>query len=84
MFFGSLEATYPKPVDEGVNASQVVLLSTKKFIDAQAPHLEMQNFIENELEDHLLDPTAQDSTELGEVPEEPKKVQSRLIELGHT
>jgi hypothetical protein len=71
--FGSLEATYPKPADEAVNASQVVLLSTKNFIDAQSPHLEMQDFIENELEDHLLDPTPEDSTELGEVPEEPKK-----------
>ena len=42
--FGSLEATYPKPADEGVSASQVVLLSTKKFIDAQTPHLENAKF----------------------------------------
>jgi hypothetical protein len=71
--FGSLEAAYPEAVDEGVNSTQVVLLSTKQFIDKQSPSLEAQEFIENELEDHLVDPTPEDSTKLGEVPQEPKK-----------
>jgi hypothetical protein len=71
--FGSLEGKYEEPVDENISAAQVVLYSTKKFIDSQTPHLEMQDFIENEFEDHLVDPNPSDSTELGEVPEEPKK-----------
>ena len=71
--FGSLEAKYPHAIDEGVNATQVLLISTKKFLDEQSPALEAQEFIENELEDHLVDPTPEDSTRLGEVPEEPKK-----------
>jgi len=71
--FGSLEGAYPEAAEEGVSAAQVVLYSTKKFIDAQAPHLEMGDFIENEMEDYLVDPTPEDSTELGEVPEEPRK-----------
>jgi len=71
--FGSLEAEYPKAIDEGVNATQVVLLSTKQFLNKQSPALEAQEFIENELEDHLVDPTPEDSTKLGEVPQEPKK-----------
>jgi len=71
--FGSLEGEYPDPIDEGVSAAQVVLLSTKKFIDEELPHLEAQEFIENEIEDHMVDPEPEDSTELGEVPEAPKK-----------
>jgi len=71
--FGSLEGKYEEAVDEKVSAAQVVLYSTKKFIDSQTPHLEMQDFIENEFEDHLVDPTPGDSTRLGEVPQEPKK-----------
>jgi len=71
--FGSLEAKYPDSPNEKVDAVQVVLLSTKKFLDKNTPALEAQEFIENEIDDHLVEPTPQDSTELGEVPEEPKK-----------
>jgi len=71
--FGSLEATYPAPADEGVNGTQVVLISTKAFLDKQTPAFEAQEFIENEIDDHLVDPTPEDSTKLGEVPQEPKK-----------
>jgi len=71
--YGSLEAVYPEASDENVSSAQVVLLSTKKFIDEQMPQLETQEFIENEIEDHLIDPTPEDTTELGEVPQDPKK-----------
>jgi len=71
--FGSLEAQYPPPIDEGVNSTQVVLVSTKKFLDKQTPALEAQEFIENEIDDHLVDPNPEDSTALGEVPQEPTK-----------
>jgi len=71
--FGSLEATYPNPVDESISAAQVILLATKKFIDSENPKIEAQEYIENEIEDYLVDPTDSDSTELGEVPQEPKK-----------
>tara|TARA_Y100001938_G_scaffold148826_1_gene233642 strand:- start:667 stop:1209 length:543 start_codon:yes stop_codon:yes gene_type:complete len=71
--FGSLEATYPVSAEPSINATQVVLLSTKKFLDKQTPAFEAQEYIENEIDDHLIDPTPEDSTELGEVPEEPKK-----------
>ena len=71
--FGSLEAKYPVAADEGVNTTQVLLISTKKFLDQQNPAYEAQEFIENELEDHLVEPDPEYSTELGEVPEEPKK-----------
>tara|TARA_Y100000310_G_scaffold86437_1_gene83306 strand:- start:3806 stop:4369 length:564 start_codon:yes stop_codon:yes gene_type:complete len=71
--FGSLEAKYPQAIDEGVNTAQILLISTKQFLDQQSPAFEAQEFIENELEDHVIDPTPEDSTKLGEVPQEPKK-----------
>jgi len=71
--FGSLEAKYPQAIDEGVNTAQVLLISTKKFFDQRTPAFEAQEFIENELEDHIIDPTPEDSTKLGEVPQEPTK-----------
>tara|TARA_Y100000296_G_C5134222_1_gene237291 strand:+ start:178 stop:750 length:573 start_codon:yes stop_codon:yes gene_type:complete len=71
--FGSLEAKYPEPVNEKVDAAQIILLSTKKFLDKHTPAMEAQEFIEKEIDDHLVEPNPQDSTALGEVPEEPKK-----------
>jgi len=71
--YGSLEALYPDAVDEGISAAQVVLLSTKKFIDQENPQLKAQEFFEKEVEDYMVEPTPEDSTGLGEVPQEPKK-----------
>ena len=71
--YGSLEASYPEASDEAISEAQVVLFSTKKFLDETAPSLEKQEYIESEFEDSLVDPTDEDSTELGEVPQEPKK-----------
>lgn len=71
--FGSLEAKYQTSSEPTVNPTQVVLLSTKKFLDNQTPAFETQEYIENEIDDHLVDPTPEDSTALGEVPQEPEK-----------
>jgi hypothetical protein len=71
--YGSLEASFPKSSDESVSATQVVLLSTNKFLEQTSPAMETQEFIESEVDEMALDPTPEDSTELGEVPEEPKK-----------
>ena len=71
--FGSLEGLYPDAANPDVKSEQVVLLATKKFLENTTPALEAQEFIENEIEDHLIDPNPKDSTELGEVPEEPEK-----------
>jgi len=71
--YGSLQADYPEAADEGVSPTQVVLLSTSKFFEEHTPQFEAQEFIENEIEDHFIDPEPYDSTELGEVPHDPKK-----------
>jgi len=71
--FGSLEANYPEAADENVNPTQVVLFSTKKFIDEQKPYLDAAVFIEDNIEDNLVDPPQDETTPLGRVPEAPKK-----------
>jgi len=71
--YGSMEGYYPDSADEGVSAAQVVLLTTKNFIDQENPKLEAQQFIEFEIDDHMVEPEPEDSTELGEVPQAPEK-----------
>ena len=71
--FGSMQATYPESANEETNPLHVVLLSTKNFMKEEMGYMQMEKEYEDELEEEYLDPTPEDSTELGEVPEEPKK-----------
>lgn len=71
--FGSMQATYPESANEETNPLHVVLLSTKNFMKEEMVYMQMEKDYEDELEEEYLDPTPEDSTELGEVPEEPKK-----------
>lgn len=71
--YGSLQANYPESADESVNPTQVVILSTSKYILENKPQLDMMQYLDDEIEENLVDPTDEDSTELGEVPQEAKK-----------
>ena len=71
--FGSMQATYPESANEETNPLHIVLLSTKNFMKEEMGYMQMEKDYEDELEEEYLDPTPEDSTELGEVPEEPKK-----------
>jgi hypothetical protein len=71
--FGSLQAVYPDSPAEETNPLHVVLLSTKNFMKDELDYLQMEKDYEDEVEEEFVDPTPEDSTELGEVPEEPKK-----------
>ena len=71
--FASIQAKYPEPIDEGVSAAQIVLLSTYKFIEEEKPRFEQEEWLDNEMDDYYAHPTDEDSTQLGEVPEESKK-----------
>ena len=71
--FGSMQAVYPESANEETNPLYVVLLSTKNFMKEEMGYMQMEKDYEDELEEEYLDPTPEDSTELGEVPEEPKK-----------
>jgi len=71
--YASIQAEYPEAVDENVSPAQIVLLSTYKFIEEEKPRFETEEWLENEIDDRYTYPTDEDSTELGEVPEEPRK-----------
>jgi len=71
--FASIQATYPESFNESVSPAQTVLLSTYKFIQEEKPRFETEEFIDNQLDDYYTYPTPEDSTPLGQVPEEPKK-----------
>jgi len=68
--YNSLEATIMESKIEGVNSVQSVIYNIGKFLLEEQPYYSfIKNYFEQE-EDWLLDPDAQHSTELGEVPQE--------------
>lgn len=71
--FASIQGTYPEAIDEGVDSTQVALLSTYQFIESQRPKFEAEEIYDEEIEDWYTEPNAEDSTALGAVPEEAEK-----------
>jgi len=69
--FGSLEATYP--INDKVDTIQALLLVIYQFLQTEAPDIKSIVDYEEDLEDYLTAPDAEDSTELGEVPHAEKK-----------
>jgi len=58
---------------EEVNAIDATLYSISKFMDGEKEIFAYEDNMEKEEEEYLTEPTDEDSTELGEVPEEPRK-----------
>ena len=71
--YGSMEATIATPIEESVNANQVVLNVVSKFIEEERPYFRKYHELESEYEEELTDPDIMNSTELGEVPQTAKK-----------
>lgn len=67
--YGSLEAKYPQSNDQGIDTFQATILGISKFIDKEKPFFEWQKQTEVEKNNSLLDPSEDESTELGEVPQ---------------
>jgi|TARA_R110000824_G_scaffold57604_19_gene156618 hypothetical protein len=70
---GALEATLAESKEEVVDPVQMSLFSISRFLDKERPHFEFVKQYEDMLTDELTDPDSEDSTELGEVPQEPRK-----------
>jgi hypothetical protein len=68
---GSMEAVYP--INNDVDTIQALLLLTYLFIKEEIPLYQHIDAFEQEFDDELLDPDPQNSTELGEVPQDPRK-----------
>jgi hypothetical protein len=58
---------------EEVNVIDATLYSISKFMNGEKEIFAYEDNMEKEEEAHLTEPTDKDSTELGEVPEEPRK-----------
>jgi hypothetical protein len=70
--YGSIEAKYPEESEEA-DPTQFVLLMIYKFIKKDIPDVSFVRSIKDQQISDLTDPSAADSTELGEVPHEEDK-----------
>ena len=71
--FGSLQAAYPQAAPGGEDPLQVVIYNLANYIEQERPVVAYQKAYEDELEKSLIEPDTENSTELGEVPQEPFK-----------
>ena len=69
--FGSLEASYP--ANEKVNTLEVLLLIIYSFLQEETKEINAALEYDMAVDDMYLDPSQEDSTELGEVPHEEEK-----------
>ena len=70
--YGSIESTLLEPT-ESIPVEKILLLNLEKWIDSERPSLEMDKKYTQSFTDLLTDPSEEDSTELGEVPQEQEK-----------
>jgi len=67
----SYEATIP---DTNLNSPiKIILLSISKWVETERPYFEYGEDYEDMMNDRLLEPDDQESTELGEVPQDKQK-----------
>lgn len=71
--YGSFQASYTPQPPGGENPLQVIVYSAANFIEQERPIFTFEKEFEDTMEKELLYPSVQDSTELGEVPQEPFK-----------
>lgn len=71
--YGAMEATILGSAFEGANPVQLAIFQVSKWMDEERPYFQAQRAYLEKEEKRLLDPDAEDSTELGEVPHEETK-----------
>jgi hypothetical protein len=69
--YGSLEAVYP--INDKVDTIQALLLSIYNFLKDELEFFKAVDDYEEDYEDSLVEPDSENSTELGEVPQEKRK-----------
>jgi hypothetical protein len=70
--YASMEAAIPQTTEK-VDPVEVVIFSTAMFMDTERPSFEYEKAMRKAQDDYLTDPTEEDSTELGEVPQKPRQ-----------
>tara|TARA_Y100000310_G_scaffold342893_1_gene448100 strand:+ start:1281 stop:1832 length:552 start_codon:yes stop_codon:yes gene_type:complete len=71
--YGSLEGVIATPSDEDINSIDYTLYNIYKFLKEEKPYFDYIEDYEEMLDDYFVDPTTEDSTELGEVPQAAEK-----------
>ncbi len=69
----SLEAMIHKSKEEEISGFQIALLEIFNFLQEEQPNIKSREMFKNKLQTFFLDPTDDESTELGEVPHKEKK-----------
>jgi len=69
-FFSSMESTLQTAIEEGISAPKLALINISSFINEERPYFENTEAIISMSDDSLIRPDKEDSTELGEVPQE--------------
>jgi len=71
--YNAVEAQIMEAKDPGVDAIQVVILTISEFLDVERPYFARKEEYEKMQDDRLTEPTDEDSTRLGEVPQADQK-----------
>jgi len=74
--FGGLEGLFPVQLAEGnenIDPLQVAIYTISNFVDGEKPQEMYSREYEKAVHDEITNPSPKDSTELGEVPQEPVK-----------
>ncbi len=71
--YGSLEGKIPTPKDQAINSIDYAIYGVYKFLKEEKPYYNYLDDYEQMLDDYFTQPTQEDSTELGEVPQAAEK-----------
>tara|TARA_R110000824_G_scaffold117863_7_gene269926 strand:- start:854 stop:1411 length:558 start_codon:yes stop_codon:yes gene_type:complete len=69
--YGSLEGNIP--TNEQLDPIQAAIYVVDRFLQEEAPFYDRSDIYEDDLEKSLFEPDDKNSTELGEIPHEPRK-----------
>ena len=69
----SLEGSIYKSADEKISSFQMTLYEVYNFLQDEEVNIKSRDTFQDRLQDFFLDPDEEDSTELGEIPQDPKK-----------
>lgn len=70
--YGSMQGLYPES-KIGADATEVVIYSIGKFLEEEKPYYAHQDALEDTMMQSVMYPSDEDSTDLGEVPQEKQK-----------
>ena len=71
--FGSMEADILESKLPGIDSVQAILYALNEYINREKPYFKSAAEFDDERLDSLLRPSDEESTELGDVPQDPKK-----------